>query len=86
MASYDKLSGDLNEQVRQLRDQVQQLSRERVGPVLSDAASRAQDAANRARDYTADQAEYVAERVRDQPLIAIGVAAAVGYVLGRITR
>ena len=59
---------------------------EQVSPVLSDAAGRATKAAKRARAFTENQADYVTDRVRDQPLIAIGVAAAVGYALGRLTR
>jgi ElaB/YqjD/DUF883 family membrane-anchored ribosome-binding protein len=86
MAAYDNVRDDTARQLRQLRDQVNDLMEERVSPVLSDAADRATSAAKRARAYTADQAEYVTDRVRDQPLIAIGVAAAVGYALGRLTR
>jgi ElaB/YqjD/DUF883 family membrane-anchored ribosome-binding protein len=86
MAAYDNVRDDTVRQLRQLREQVNDLMEERVSPVLSDAADRATSAAKRARAYTSDQADYVGERVRDQPLIAIGVAAAVGYALGRLTR
>ena len=86
MATYDNVRDDTTRQLRELRDQVNSLMEERVSPLLSDAAGRATDAAKRARAFTSDQADYVTERVRDQPLIAIGVAAAVGYALGRLTR
>jgi ElaB/YqjD/DUF883 family membrane-anchored ribosome-binding protein len=86
MAAYDNVRDDTARQLRQLRDQVNELMEERVSPVLSDAAGRATTAAKRARAFTEDQADYVTDRVRDQPLIAIGVAAAVGYALGRLTR
>ncbi len=89
MAAYDNIRDmrdDTRAQLRELRAQVDQLMEERVTPVLSDAADRASKAARRAREYAEDQSDVVAERVRDQPLIAIGVAAAVGYVLGRLTR
>ncbi len=86
MASYDSVRDDTTRQLRELRDQVNSLMEERVSPMLSDAAGRATSAAKAARDFTSDQADYVTERVRDQPLIAIGVAAAVGYALGRLTR
>jgi ElaB/YqjD/DUF883 family membrane-anchored ribosome-binding protein len=33
-----------------------------------------------------DQAEVVSGKVREQPLLAILIAAGVGYVLGRVTR
>ena len=86
MATYDNVRDDTTRQLRELRDQVNSLMEERVSPLLSDAAGRATDAAKRARAFTSDQADYVTDRVRDQPLIAIGVAAAVGYALGRLTR
>lgn len=80
------LRDDTREQLKALRDQVNELMEERVSPFLSDAASQAQDAARRARSYTHEGAEAVTDRVREQPLIAIAVAAAVGYALGRLTR
>lgn len=86
MATYDNVRDDTARQLRQLREQVNELMEERVSPVLSDAADRATQAARRARKFTHEQADVVTDRVRDQPLVAIGVAAAVGYVLGRLTR
>ncbi len=82
MAAYDST----REELRQLRKQVDDLVDGRVTPMISDAAQRATAAARQARDYTSDQADVVADRVRDQPLIAIGVAAAVGFLFGRFTR
>ncbi len=89
MAAYDNirdLRDDTRDQLRELRRQVDDLMEERVTPMLSDAANRASKVAKRARSMAEDQGEVVAGRVRDQPLIAVGVAAAVGYLLGRITR
>ncbi len=82
MATTDNARDEL----RSLRDQVNQLMDDRVSPAFSDASKRAYEAAGRARSYTEDQADMVADRVRDQPLIAIGVAAAVGFLFGRITK
>ncbi len=80
------VSDSARDEIRALRDQVNQLMEDRITPALSDARGRAQDAAQRARAYTEDQADMVSDRVRDQPLIAIGVAAAVGFLFGRITK
>ncbi len=80
------VSDNARDEIRSLRDQVNQLMEDRVNPVFSDATKRAGDAATRARAYTEDSAEMVSDRVRDQPLIAIGVAAAVGFLFGRITK
>ena len=80
------MSDNAREEIRNLRDQVNQLMEDRVTPVFNDASKRASEAATRARAYTEDSAEMVSDRVRDQPLIAIGVAAAVGFLFGRITK
>ncbi len=77
---------DAQAQITALRKQVNQLMGEHVTPALSDAADRAQNVAKQARDYTSDQADNVAEQVRGRPLVAIAIAGAVGYVLGRFVR
>jgi ElaB/YqjD/DUF883 family membrane-anchored ribosome-binding protein len=59
---------------------------ERISPAFDQASKRATDAARRARAYTEDQAEMVSGHVRDQPLVAIGVAALVGFLIGRMTK
>jgi ElaB/YqjD/DUF883 family membrane-anchored ribosome-binding protein len=89
MAAYDNIRDmrdDTRAELARLRAQVADLMEDRVNPALSEAASRAGRAAKRAGAYTHDGADAVSERVRDQPLAAIGVAAAVGYLLGRIAR
>ena len=83
-ASFD--ADDAQAQIHALRKQVNQLMGDRVTPVLNDAADRAQTAAKQATDYTKDQADAVAEQVRGRPLVAIALAGAVGYVLGRFVR
>lgn len=77
---------DAQAQIAALRKQVNQLMGDHVTPVLSDAADRAQTAAKQASDYTMEQADAVAEQVRGRPLVAIAIAGAVGYVLGRFVR
>ena len=47
---------EAREQIRQLRDQDEQLMRERVTPIISDAAGRAQDIARTAQETVTDQA------------------------------
>ncbi len=80
------MTDSARDELRALRDQVNQLMDDRVTPAFSDASKRAYAAAGKARSYTEDGAEAVSDRVRDQPLIAIGVAAAVGFLFGRITK
>jgi ElaB/YqjD/DUF883 family membrane-anchored ribosome-binding protein len=77
---------DARDQIRQLRDQVDQLMRERVTPIITDAAGRAQDMARHAQDAVSEQVEAVSSRVRSMPLTSVMIAAAVGYLIGRVTR
>ena len=97
MASYSgrvrEASHDANDQIRQLRGQVDQLMRDRVTPAVSDVAGRAQDYARQAQDYARhaqdfgrDQAEALSGHVRDMPLASVLVAAVAGYLLGRLAR
>jgi len=60
--------------------------RDKVGPAVTEAASRVQEGARHARQVADEQTEAVAEKVREHPFTSILVAAAVGYVLGRISR
>ena len=80
------VASDTQDQIQSLRAQVEQLLNERVTPALAGAAGKAETAVNSARDMTTSQVETVSAQVRDQPIIAIGIAAAVGYLIGRIAR
>lgn len=84
-AMSDK-ANDAKEQIAKLREQVEVLMRDRVTPALAGAAGRAEDAARAASDMAHEQAEAISGRVREQPLIALLVAAGVGYLIGRIVR
>ncbi len=77
---------DAKDQIARLREQVEMLMRDRVTPALADAAGRAENAARAATDMVQEQAEVISERVREQPLVALLVAAGVGYAIGRIVR
>ena len=77
---------DAQAQIRQLRDQVDSLMRERVGPTMSGLGERAQDAARQARDMAHDQTEALSSRVREMPIASILIAAAAGYLIGRLSR
>jgi ElaB/YqjD/DUF883 family membrane-anchored ribosome-binding protein len=88
---------DAQAQIARLRQQVEGLMRDRVQPAVSDFAGRAESAMGSAsgamRDATGyasgvvrDQAEMVSGRVKEQPLIALLVAATVGWIIGRVMR
>lgn len=77
---------DANEQIAQLREQVQNLMADRVAPAISQATDTAQQYASQARDLYEEQSAALSERVREAPVVAILVAAGLGYVIGRIAR
>ena len=84
--TINKATEDAASQISRLRYQVETLMRDRVTPAVSDAAGRAQSAMNDAAGMVRDQADAVSGKVRDQPLIAVLVAAGIGFVLGRAMR
>ena len=76
---------DATTQIARLRAQVESLMRDRVTPAVADVAGRAEIALRTASDKVREQAETVSGKVREQPLLAVLIAAAVGFVLGRVT-
>jgi ElaB/YqjD/DUF883 family membrane-anchored ribosome-binding protein len=84
VSSVKDKADDTREQLAQLRAQVESLMSERVTPALADAADRAQTTYRAASDSLHDNAERLSTQVRDRPLIAILVAAAAGYLVGKL--
>jgi hypothetical protein len=77
---------DTHVQIARLREQVEALMKDRITPAVASAAGRAESAMYGAAGVVRDQADAVSGKVREQPLLAVLLAAAVGYVLGRATR
>jgi ElaB/YqjD/DUF883 family membrane-anchored ribosome-binding protein len=77
---------ETHEQIARLREQVEALMRDRVTPAVADAAGRAESAVYGAAGAVREQAEVMSSKVREQPLLAVLIAAGIGYVLGRATR
>ena len=77
---------DAQAQIVRLREQVEALMRDRVSPAVSQYAGRAESAYNAASGVVRDQAQAVSGRVKDQPLLAIIIAAAAGWIIGRVMR
>jgi ElaB/YqjD/DUF883 family membrane-anchored ribosome-binding protein len=89
MSYADDVKGkmeDATTQIARLREQVETLMRERITPAVAEAAGRAENAMYGAAGVVRDQAQAVSGRVREAPLIAVLIAAGVGYVLGRAMR
>ena len=77
---------DTTTQIARLREQVEQLMKERVTPAMAEFAGRAENAVHGATGAVREQAEALSGRVREQPMVAILIAAAIGFVLGRAMR
>jgi ElaB/YqjD/DUF883 family membrane-anchored ribosome-binding protein len=77
---------DAQAQIARLREQVEGLMKDRVTPAVADLAGRAESAVHTASGAVRGQAQAVSGRVKDQPLVAILIAAAVGWVIGRVMR
>ena len=76
---------DMQGELSRLRGEVDRLLRERVSPALSDAAETAGDYAQRAKDVAVRQGEQAAAVVKENPLVTVGLVAAVAFLLGRLT-
>ena len=76
---------DMQGEISRLRGEVERLMRDRVQPALSDAADTAGEYAQRAKDVAVRGGENAAAVVKDNPLLTVGLVAAVAFVLGRIT-
>jgi ElaB/YqjD/DUF883 family membrane-anchored ribosome-binding protein len=84
VAGANHVAENAGDELARLRSQVEKLMSERVTPALGEAADTVQDYAHRARESIEDQADSIAGQVRDRPLIAVGIAAVAGYLLGRL--
>ena len=74
---------DTQHQINQLREQVETLMKERINPAIADVAGRAGTAVRRGQSVISEQAEVVSNQVEERPLVAILIAAGIGYLLGR---
>ena len=77
---------DAKAEIAQLRQQVEQLIAEHVTPALQDAADRAGTAGKKVGDCARAQTEAGSSQVRERPLLAVGIAVGIGYLIGRLTR
>lgn len=79
------LAEDAQGEITRLRGEVERLMRDRVSPALSEAADTAGDYAQRAKDVAVRQSEQAVEVIKENPLVTVGLVAAVAFLLGRLT-
>jgi ElaB/YqjD/DUF883 family membrane-anchored ribosome-binding protein len=84
--SYGAGKADAEQQIRELREQVEALMRDRVTPVVADAVGRAGETVRQVSESVTDKTDAVAAQVRERPLTAVMICLGVGYLIGRITR
>jgi ElaB/YqjD/DUF883 family membrane-anchored ribosome-binding protein len=84
VAAGGRLADDARAELARLRAQVERLMQDRVTPVLGSAADTVEDYSRRARETIEENAYAVSDTVRERPLMAIALAAAGGYLLGRL--
>ena len=58
--------------------------RERITPAITDVAGRAGTAVRRGQSVVSEQAEVVSNQVEERPLLAVLIAAGIGYLFGRL--
>jgi len=85
-SSSNPYGNDAQAEIAALREKVDALMQNRVGPAVSALADEAQAAALAARDTVRHQVDRVSDSVRAQPLTALGVAALAGFVLAALMR
>jgi ElaB/YqjD/DUF883 family membrane-anchored ribosome-binding protein len=86
MAAANEKAEDAPVQIARLRQQVKALTEDRITPVVAKFADQASSAITIATEAISNQAQTVSDQVRERPLMAIMIAAAVGWLIGRVLR
>jgi ElaB/YqjD/DUF883 family membrane-anchored ribosome-binding protein len=85
-SSTNRRLEDTQAQIDRLRQEVEAMMKDRITPAVSNFADQAQERVSNASRVVKDQSRYVSGRVKERPLIAVGIAAVVGWVIGRLMR
>lgn len=84
--SLESTLNDAQSQIRELRSQLNKLMDDRVEPAMADYAKRAGKVYDRAGRASREQAEVASDYVRERPITIVLAAAAIGYIVARLTR
>jgi ElaB/YqjD/DUF883 family membrane-anchored ribosome-binding protein len=77
---------DARAEIAALRAKVDMLVQNRVNPALHAMAQEAETMAHSAADTMKAQATRLTDGVKDQPVMALGIAAAIGFMLATLVR
>ncbi len=77
---------DIRTQLDELRAQIASILNDRVAPRLADARDEAEAALRRARDMAGCQAAAMSREIREHPVSSVLIAAAIGTLIGRLSR
>ena len=85
-SAQNKIYGadDAMAQIGRLRQEVEMLMRESVTPAVASAVGQMASSTQDAIRSVQDRSDVLAGRVRHRPLASIVIAAAVGYLVGRL--
>jgi ElaB/YqjD/DUF883 family membrane-anchored ribosome-binding protein len=86
MTRIDETEFDAGAEIAALREKVEALMNQRVAPAVAAVAGEAEAAARAAADRVRAETDGVRGQVQDNPLLAIGIAAAAGFVLAHLLR
>jgi ElaB/YqjD/DUF883 family membrane-anchored ribosome-binding protein len=84
--SVERTTDSAIAELRRLRDMADAVLRDQVQPGLTHASRRADAALHTAGATLRDQGEVASGHVREQPLVAMLVATALGFLIGRFIR
>ncbi len=80
------IAADASDEIARLREKVELLMSERVTPAVSAVAAEVGAAAASARDTVRGQADRLEGAVKEQPFVAIGLAALAGFLVASLIR
>jgi len=72
-------------QAQRMRDEIEAMVRDTVAPTIAEIVARAASSAVYGSNQVREYSDTVAVGVRGRPLISVLVAAAIGFIAGRVT-
>lgn len=84
--TVDNATKTTQEQLDSLKAQLEQLLTGRINPALLGAADKADQAVASAREIRDHQMLNVTTRVKAQPIAAILISSAIGFIAGRLSK